>query len=94
MDTAIPLGLICETPAQFRVWRAMPVRYVILHHSLVRQSTIRKIQGAGGKIFVWTVNAASEMKRFVEWGVDGIVSDDPKRLAALSNRRPKSEDKT
>jgi glycerophosphoryl diester phosphodiesterase len=34
------------------------------------------------------------MKRFVEWGVDGIVSDDPKRLAALSNRRPKSEDKT
>jgi glycerophosphoryl diester phosphodiesterase len=92
MDTAIPLGLICETPAQFRVWRAMPVRYVILHHSLVRQSTIRKIQGAGGKIFVWTVNAASEMQRFVEWGVDGIVSDDPKRLAALSNRRPKSED--
>jgi glycerophosphoryl diester phosphodiesterase len=94
MDTAIPLGLICETPAQFRVWRAMPGQYVILHRSLLRQSSIRKIQGAGGKIFVWTVNAASEMKRCVEWGVDGIVSDDPQRLAALINRRPKSEDKT
>ncbi len=93
MDGSLPLGLICETPAQFRAWSTMPVEYVILHRNLARQSIIRKLQGAGRKIFVWTVNSPSEMKRFAEWGVDGIVSDDPKRLVALIDRRPKSENK-
>ncbi len=93
MDGSIPLGLICETPAQFRAWSTLPVQYVITHRSLVLHPTIRKLQATGRKIFVWTVNSTSEMKRFAEWGVDGIVSDDPKRLAALMNRRPKSENK-
>jgi glycerophosphoryl diester phosphodiesterase len=27
---------------------------------------------------VWTVNAAEDMRRLISWGVDGIITDDPK----------------
>ena len=94
LNPSIPLGLICQTPAQFRAWPTVAVEYVILQRNLVRLTNIRRIQTSGKKIFVWTVNAASEMKRFAGWGVDGIVSDDPKRLAALIDRRPKFQGKT
>jgi glycerophosphoryl diester phosphodiesterase len=41
------------------------------------------MKAAGKKIFVWTVNSASDMRRFSKWGVDGIVSDDPKELVRI-----------
>jgi glycerophosphoryl diester phosphodiesterase len=32
------------------------------------------------KINVWTVNAEADIRRMIQWGVDGIITDDP-RLA-------------
>lgn len=34
-------------------------------------------QKAKKSVAVWTVNDLEEMKRFVEWGVDGIITDKP-----------------
>ncbi len=91
VDAAIPLGLICETRVQFSRWVQLPVEYVIPHYTLVgrerisedviSEDVISQIKAAGKKIFVWTVNVPADMKRFSQWGVDGIISDDPKRLA-------------
>jgi len=75
-DGAIPLGLICETGAQLRAWRRLPVEYVIPHHSLVRKDLVTELRGAKKNILVWTVNDPGDMKRLAEWGVDGIISDD------------------
>lgn len=79
-DSAIPLGLICETQAELRRWNPLPIQYVIPHLKLADAALIRKLKGAGKKILVWTVNAVEEMKRFAEWGVEGIISDDTKLL--------------
>jgi glycerophosphoryl diester phosphodiesterase len=81
VDAAIPLGLICETRVQFSRWLELPVEYVIPHYTVARQDRISEIKAAGKKIFVWTVNVPADMKRFSKRGVDGIISDDPKRLA-------------
>jgi glycerophosphoryl diester phosphodiesterase len=86
LHAAIPLGLICETQVQLSRWRELPVEYVIPHFALVRPDLIAEdvfseIKAADRKIFVWTVNAPADMKRFSQWGVDGIISDNPKRLA-------------
>jgi glycerophosphoryl diester phosphodiesterase len=86
LDATIPLGLICETRAQFSRWIHLPVEYVIPHHKLLRQDLVFEIKAAGKKVLVWTVNAAADMKRFSSWGVDGIVSDNPKRLALTLGR--------
>jgi glycerophosphoryl diester phosphodiesterase len=81
IDTNIPLGLICETRSQFGLWPRLPATYVIPHYKFVRRGDIDEIKSAGRKILVWTVNSANEMKRFSKWGVNGIISDDPERLA-------------
>jgi len=79
-DATISLGLICETKTQLRMWTELPLAYVIPHHELVDPELIRKVKGAGRKVIVWTVNDPADMKRFVEWGVDGIISDDTSLL--------------
>jgi glycerophosphoryl diester phosphodiesterase len=89
LDATLPLGLICETKAECGVWPKLPIDYVIPHYKLARQELISKIKDAGKKILVWTVNVPADMKRLSRWGVDGIISDDPKRLAQTLGRRIK-----
>ena len=79
-DATIPLGLICETKTQLRLWSELPVAYVIPHHELVDPELLRRVKGAGKKVMVWTVNDRGEMQRFADWSVDGIISDDTKLL--------------
>ena len=85
-DAAIPLGLICEFENQLRLWSELPVQYVILHHALVESGLVRKMRGSGKKVMVWTVNDPSDMQRFAELGVDGIISDDTGLLCKTLGR--------
>jgi glycerophosphoryl diester phosphodiesterase len=80
LDASIPLGLICETRGEFSRWAKLPCEYVILHYKLLRQDLISEIKTDGKKILVWTVNVSADMRRLAKWGVDGIISDHPKRL--------------
>lgn len=82
LDAEMPLGLICETAAQLGRWRDLAPAYVIPRQSLATRNLIRDVRAAGAKTLVWTVNTAAGMKRFASWGVDGIISDYPKRLSA------------
>jgi len=88
IEASIPLGLICDTKAQFSLWPKFPVQYVIPHYKLVREGEIADLKDNGRKVLVWTVNSTAGMKRFAEWGVDGIISDDPAKLVrALRGNR-------
>jgi len=80
LERDLPLGLICETKTQMRCWPRLFIDYVILHHTLVRRELIEDFHAAKKKVIVWTVNSEREMKRFAAWNVDGIISDDTKRL--------------
>lgn len=72
----VPVGLICETRAELRAWDSLPVEYVIPQRKLLDSGLARELKGAGKRILVWTVNSASEMRKFADLGVDGIISDD------------------
>ena len=72
----IPLGIICENRAELGHWRELPVEYVILHWKLASRGVVDELKAAGRKMLAWTVNEREAMKRFAEWGVDGIISDD------------------
>jgi glycerophosphoryl diester phosphodiesterase len=82
LNASIPLGLICERQGQFDAGTELPVQYAILHQRLIRESVVADLKNAGRKLFVWTVNSARDMKQLADWGVDGIISDDPKNLVA------------
>ncbi|MDQ1387453.1 MAG: glycerophosphoryl diester phosphodiesterase [Acidobacteriaceae bacterium] len=83
-DKTAPLGLICETRSELIPWAELPLEYVIPHYQLLRKDLIADLKDAGRKIFVWTVNARADMRRFSAWGVDGIISDNPKNLLSTS----------
>ncbi len=41
---------------------------------------VKEAQALGLKVVVWTVNDSADMRRMIEWGVDGIISDRPDLL--------------
>ena len=45
---------------------------------------VREAQTLGLKVVVWTVNEPADMRRMIEWGVDGIISDYPDRLRQIA----------
>ncbi len=91
-DSTIPLGLICEFENQLRLWDEVPVQYVILEQKLVEADLVRKMKGAGKKLFVWTVNDAAARLRFLDLAGDGIISDDTS-LLCRTLRESQGEDK-
>jgi glycerophosphoryl diester phosphodiesterase len=41
---------------------------------------VKEAQALGLKVVVWTANEPADMRRLIEWGVDGIISDRPDLL--------------
>lgn len=80
-DAEIPLGLICENARQLAAWRELPLQYVIPHYRLATTRLVEELHAAGKKVLVWTVNGEADARRATEWGVDGIITDDPERMA-------------
>ena len=49
------------------------------------RAALHEAQTLGLKVVTWTVNEPADMRRLIEWGVDGIISDRPdilRRVAA------------
>src|SRR5690242_4024119 len=90
-DASVPLGLICETVEEFRMWRSLQVEYVIPHYRLLNAERMTELRSAGKKILVWTVNNPNDMARCRDLGVDGIISDEPALLSrTISPNRGKA----
>jgi glycerophosphoryl diester phosphodiesterase len=48
---------------------------------------IRACHARGLAVHIWTVDEVAEMRRLLDWGVDGIMTDRPDRLADLLTER-------
>jgi glycerophosphoryl diester phosphodiesterase len=48
---------------------------------------VRQIHEAGFKVIPWTVNDPEDWQKLLDWGVDGITTDFPDRLAAFLTSR-------
>lgn len=59
------------------------------HHALLTPARILRAHQAGLRVHAWTVGRAALARRLLRWGVDGVFSDDPGRLARwIRGRRP------
>ena len=48
--------------------------------------TVRETRALGLKIVLWTVYDTADMRRLIEWGVDGLISDRPDVLREAAAR--------
>ncbi len=81
LDERIPLGFLCDRESALAHWRDLPVEYVIPHFSLLNRGLLDELHSVAKKVMIWTVNSVADMLRFRDWGVDGMISDDPGLLA-------------
>ncbi len=59
------------------------VELLSTHYSLVDTVFLARARAAGKKVHVWTVNDPWLMRRMIELGVDGIITNYPDRLNAI-----------
>lgn len=83
LDASIPLGYLCDHKKLLARWRDLPVSVVLPEYPLVSQTLIKEVHAVGKQVFTWTVNREPNLAAFAEWGVDGLISDDPKLLSRV-----------
>jgi glycerophosphoryl diester phosphodiesterase len=87
LDPSLVLGALAQTRWQLRRWKILPVRYVVPHYHLLSRRLVEKVHAADKAVITWTVNRPGQMRRAVELGVDGIISDDTKMLLEVLGGR-------
>jgi glycerophosphoryl diester phosphodiesterase len=58
--------------------RAGGCEAIMAHHILVSARLVRAVQGAGGQLYVWTVDDAARIRALEALGVDGVITNDPR----------------
>jgi glycerophosphoryl diester phosphodiesterase len=68
-----PVGLV----------RAAGADYYCPEHTCLDRPQVAEVHAAGIKVLPWTVNDPGAMRELIAWGVDGLTTDYPDRLAAV-----------
>jgi glycerophosphoryl diester phosphodiesterase len=92
---SVPLGLLA-LPGFRGAWaRSILGRWVpyqALHPAVgdTKQKLIKKCHRRGHRVYTYTVNQIEDMRKFFQWEIDGIFTDDPP-LAQRTSARYKEE---
>lgn len=70
--------LLLAKPKQLRGYlQQLEAAFIDVPKRLVKPKTIQAAHEAELKLIAWTVNDEATMRRFLEWGVDGFMTDYP-----------------
>ncbi len=59
---------------------------LMANHHLVTPALVRAVLGAGGELYVWTVDLGDHIERFQRWGVTGVITNDPRLFHPLMSQ--------
>jgi glycerophosphoryl diester phosphodiesterase len=72
-------------PKRLPRWlRAVGAQAATLNWAVASPAAVAACHASGAAVYVWTVNDAALANTLVESGIDGIITDDPRILAARS----------
>ena len=61
-----------------RALRGGECEALMVNHYLMSRRLADEVHGAGGMLYVWTVDDAAEIARFNEMGADAVITNDPR----------------
>jgi len=85
LDTKIATGLLYSYPLENPVQAAQDLKVTALHpeHVFVSEQLVRQCRRAHLLIYPWTVDQEAHMRRMIDLTVDGIITNEPRRLRML-----------
>jgi glycerophosphoryl diester phosphodiesterase len=85
LDGALMTGLLCEHPSGDLVERTVRAgaRQLVARGDLITPAVVEKANHAGLQVVAWTINEPEQMRRLIEIGVNGIISDYPDRVLSV-----------
>jgi glycerophosphoryl diester phosphodiesterase len=77
--SALALLMHSATPSAIRILIKLLTPHKVYHpeNSMVDETLVTSIHRSNQRINVWTVNVESRMRALLQWGVDGLITDDP-----------------
>jgi glycerophosphoryl diester phosphodiesterase len=66
-----------------RAIRERRIDAIMAHWRLASPALVRAVRGAGGELYVWTVDDTKEIRRFGDMGVTGVITNDPRLFQAV-----------
>jgi glycerophosphoryl diester phosphodiesterase len=70
--------------------RSGEIDALMANHFLVTPALVRAVTGAGGELYVWTVDAGDRIERYERWGVTGVITNDPRLFGPPAGQAPLS----
>jgi glycerophosphoryl diester phosphodiesterase len=70
-------------PSEVTAYGTKEYTVISLNRRTVTRELVASLHERGIKVYVWTVDDEPEMRKFIEWGVDGIYSNRPVVLKKL-----------
>ncbi len=84
--------LLNDAPTDlFKVLGRLNADALILKHYRLKRVVPEKAGEKGVKTIVWTVNNVKDMKKYIKWGVWGIITDYPDKLHKLKRTMGKGK---
>jgi glycerophosphoryl diester phosphodiesterase len=66
-------------PRRLPRWlRSTGAAAAMLHYAVLSRAAVERCHQSGAAVWAWTVNEPKELRRVVDLGVDGVISDDPR----------------
>jgi glycerophosphoryl diester phosphodiesterase len=89
MMPAVPVALIYDTFSIRHIedYRSKGYSRISLRKNSVTEHLVKACHAQGITVYVWTVDEQDEMKRCIEWGVDGIYTNRPRVLREMINTK-------
>ena len=72
--------------------RDIDADYLMLEAGLATPLALKAAHDAGKQVYVWTVNSTTKMSFLIDRGVDGIMTDDPRKLVDVLEQRSELTD--
>lgn len=88
LDVNAPLGFPWESGLRDPVRRALTLgcKLMLLEVGALSEKRVRRCREAGVEVWVYTVNEPEDMRRVMDLGVDGLITDRPDLLAGIVRR--------